>query len=457
MADVDTSSYPKAALPVSPLDVAGKLGGLQQQQQQIQSGALTIDKQKLDLANQGVSYMTRAFAALGPDAPKEEYLKVGQSATKLFNLPPQMLQEYKTKLDAAPTSKAFFDEIMSTAANHKEMLDYHIGNQQFLSNGQTTQGFRAPGKGGIAANTKPIQIQAPPTAEAIVPGTNEKAMLGAQPPQVAPGSVSSIEPLPLPAVPPQRRPDVSFTAPVVKDNSRITPRGPITGLAPGVVAAQEGETIESVKQSNDLATAANEQKNAKALFGNLRVALKGFTPGPMADYKKLAKSFAISNLPIPESWQKEGGFLDPKSIASQEEFGKVSQQILQSQFKALGGTGTNAALDSVSHTSPNELMSKLGIQGVAAMLEGNQDAISIKNGAWRKWREDGNGVETWPKFNQDFNRNFDPRVFQLKYMSPKERKDYIASIDNPSEAKSFVRAYHHAKANDWIDYSIGGK
>jgi hypothetical protein len=44
--EADTSSY-NQPLPVSPLDMAGKLGSLQQQSQQIQSGAIGIDKQNL--------------------------------------------------------------------------------------------------------------------------------------------------------------------------------------------------------------------------------------------------------------------------------------------------------------------------------------------------------------------------------------------------------------------------
>jgi len=59
MAEVDTSSYPKPpALPVqkNALEQAQQWGGLQQQQQQIQSGAIQIDKQKLDLVNTKFKY-----------------------------------------------------------------------------------------------------------------------------------------------------------------------------------------------------------------------------------------------------------------------------------------------------------------------------------------------------------------------------------------------------------------
>jgi len=52
MAEVDTSSYARPGAPVNALDQMQKYGNLQQQKQQIESGALTIDKQKLDLVNQ---------------------------------------------------------------------------------------------------------------------------------------------------------------------------------------------------------------------------------------------------------------------------------------------------------------------------------------------------------------------------------------------------------------------
>ena len=87
MAEVDTSSYPKPVAPPSLLDVAQKVGSLQQQQ-------LGISQQKLDQANQALGYMTRAMGSLGPDANKEEYAAVAQNAVKQGLVPQAQLNTY---------------------------------------------------------------------------------------------------------------------------------------------------------------------------------------------------------------------------------------------------------------------------------------------------------------------------------------------------------------------------
>jgi hypothetical protein len=335
----------------------------------------------------------------------------------------------------------------------------------------------------------PIAKQLPPETDVNRPtidpntgqptGGYEPAKLGNVPVQIPPGSRLAPGGLPgqflpinrdpnsLPTNPrmlPGETPRAVNPGPIESPNSRVrsgfqdaygnppVARGPATQPPVGEPEAIKGELAESQRQANDLSAAANETRNTKALIGNLRNTLKGFTPGPLADYSRIGRSLAANV--VPDSWKKEGGFLDPKSIASQEEFNKFAQQIAQSQFKQLGGTGTNAHLDSVQHTSPNEFMSKLGIQGVLGFLDGNQDAIEMKNKEWRNWRSKGNSVQTWPAFNQKFNETFDPRVFQLKYLAPKERREYVDSITTPDEAQSFVRAFHHAKTKGWINYEI---
>lgn len=493
MAEVDTSSYPKPAAPTSPLDIAGKLGGLQSQK-------LDIDQKKLSQANEALTYLTRGLNSLGPNASKDDLINLGHSLVKDGLAPPSMMQRMEGEIRAVPDNQwqAYRSRLVIQTADHQQMINWKIGQTRKDSTGANDVFSNVPGD-----PTQPIinrgqlQQQEPPTQPTVTPTTNPttgettyqpgtlgggRPSPGIIPPNRLQPSVGSTAPIVPNAVPTQSiRPPLSVgaidpnalpTHPGMKPGERAikavvqppvpaptaagmrTAQGVPTAPPIGAEEGIKGEVAESVRQSNDLSVAANEQRNAKALIGNLRNDLKGFTPGPLADYKRLAKSFATSNLPVPESWKKEGGFLDPKSIASQEQFNKVAQQIAQSQFKALGGTGTNSHLDSVQHTSPNEFMSKLGIEGVAALLEGNQDAIGIKNTEWRNWRTKGNGVETWNTFNKRFNDNFDPRVFQLKYLSPKDRKEYVGNIDNADEAQSFVRAYHHAKTKGWINYEI---
>src|ERR1700744_791031 len=118
--DVDTSSYLKPTAQPSALDIAGKLGGLQQQAQQIQSGALQINQQKLDQANQAFGYMTRAMTSLGPNATKDQYKAVGENAAKMGLVPADMLHVWEERVDAAPDSPTFFKQALGAFADHQQ-------------------------------------------------------------------------------------------------------------------------------------------------------------------------------------------------------------------------------------------------------------------------------------------------------------------------------------------------
>jgi hypothetical protein len=183
--------------------------------------------------------------------------------------------------------------------------------------------------------------------------------------------------------------------------------------------------------------------------------LKNFTPGVGADYKRLAKNFALSNSliadRIPESMKEKGGFFDPESLASQEGFNKNIYNLVQSQFKTLGGTGTDSKLESASHTSPSEFMSQVGVKNILSLLKGNQDAVQAKAKAANDYVR-ANGPQSMPDFNQEWNQNFDPRVFQFKYMTPAQRQDYYNKIDSPDERRELKRRIEYAIDNKMVKY-----
>ncbi len=221
---------------------------------------------------------------------------------------------------------------------------------------------------------------------------------------------------------------------------------PAAGLKPGAAAAATSTAENSAHMGNALVSAANEVPQTRAILDNLERTVKDFTPGPGADYKLVAKAFA--NTVLPESWQKEGSVLDPKSVASQEEFNKLAYNLAQNQFQALGGTGTDAKLDSTMHTSPNQLMSKYGIQGVLSLLKGNTDALAVKAKAWNDWKKK-NGEDSFADFSDQFNMNFNPRVFQFQYIPKKDRQSWYRAM-SPDDRRNFEDAADYALKQKWL-------
>jgi len=219
---------------------------------------------------------------------------------------------------------------------------------------------------------------------------------------------------------------------------------PVVGLRPGAAEAARSTAETSANLGNQLTVAANEVPAVRGILDNLDKTVGEFTPGPGADWRRVAKAFA--NATVPESWAKEGLF-DPKSIASEESFNKFAQQLAQRQFQQLGGTGTDAKLNSAIHTSPNELLSKMGNKEIIGMLRGNNDALAVQSREWNKWKK-AHGEESYSDFIDDFNQHFNPRVFQFKYIPEKDRQSWYKAM-SPEDRRAFKEAADYADKNGW--------
>lgn len=215
----------------------------------------------------------------------------------------------------------------------------------------------------------------------------------------------------------------------------------------GASEAAGVDATASAQQGVQLQQEADQVPAQKSLLGNLEGALSKFEPGPGQDWKNEVKKFANINNPF-------GNIFDPSKIASQEEFNKQATQLAQAQFKTLGGTGTDSKLDSAMHTSPNEALSKMGNKGIIAMLKGNVDAIAAKNQAWQTFKQ-SHGPQSYGQFSTEFNKTYDPRVFQTQYLTPDDNKKMLSGMTK-AEQKAFYNSYRTALENQWVKLP-GGK
>lgn len=225
---------------------------------------------------------------------------------------------------------------------------------------------------------------------------------------------------------------------------RITPAGPIAGPSPGTAEAAIATAGESAKQGIALQQLADQAPALKGAYQNMAADLKDFTPGPGADWTKAAKS--LTNRLDPAFLQKLGIQFDPQSIASQESFTKLANQIALAQ-----GAQSDMHLTIAGGANPNAELSKLGIQQILGRLQGVQDSVSAKNQAWQNYQQQ-NGSAGYGKFSSDFNKNFDQRVFQSNYMTPAERSAMVSKMTS-AEKKDFNSKLHTAVANGWVDPS----
>lgn len=387
-----------------------------------------IDDPSKDGVMRGLSFLAN---------PNNGASKVGLGIPQLVDAQKQF---YDAKGNLKPPAELsrIAKQISTQAIASQEALRQHLPQAENVDTGQrivTTD----KGSPMNPAYGRTVQKEIPP--EATQPGTNNQPTFrGTQPPSTGADvqmPTSSGQPVKL--------------AQPGDGTSYGVPRGGSASPPPGFQIATEGEAQNSARMAAELQTANNEAPATKAIIGNLEKEAKNFTSGPLADYKRIGKSFAIANLPIPSSLKKEGAMFDPSSVADQESFNKNIYNLVQSQFKALGGTGTDAKLDSASHTSPSELMSQVGVKNILSLLKGNQDAIEAKTKAWNAWKK-ANGPQSYPEFAQDFNSKFDPRVFQFKYMDKPQRQEYFNKIDNPEERQELKRRVEYAHDAGLVKY-----
>lgn len=496
MAEVDVSSYPRPQPPQNPLDqilkvgqVADTLGGIEvgkgmqaaiqpdgsvdrnalaQILKQTVAGSMAAPKaltaiehlrnagHQADAAglqnfNTRMGLIASATAHIIDDPSKEGVMRglsflanPNNGASKVGLGIPQLVDAQKQFYDAKGNLKPpgelvkIAKQINTQALQSQEALRLHLPQAENVDTGQriVTAGKGSPANPAIG---RTIQKEVEPGA--TQPGANNQPTFrGTQPPSTG----ADVQ------MPTSGGKPVKLAQPGDGTTYGV-PRGGSASPPPGFQTATEGEAQNSARMAAELQTANNEAPATKAIIGNLEKEAKNFTSGPLADYKRIGKSFAIANLPIPSSLKKEGAMFDPSSVADQESFNKNIYNLVQSQFKALGGTGTDAKLDSASHTSPSELMSQVGVKNILSLLKGNQDAIEAKTKAWNAWKKT-NGPQSYPEFAQDFNSKFDPRVFQFKYMDKPQRQEYFNKIDNPEERAELKRRVEYAHDAGWVKY-----
>lgn len=170
----------------------------------------------------------------------------------------------------------------------------------------------------------------------------------------------------------------------------------------------------------------------KATLGEMESALAQFESGKgrtaSLDFQawvqsiggpKIAKAFGI----------------DEGSIASGQTFQKLAQNIALQQAATLGGGNTDAARHMTFSSNPNMELSKLTNKQIIHMLQGNADAIAAKAESWRNSPEYKTG--DYAGFSTRFNREFDPRTYQVRYMDREERERMISGMSREDKAQFF--------------------
>lgn len=433
MADmsIDTSSYPKAALPVSsPLDVAAKIGEIRQRQ-------LSINQAKLDQANQGLTYMVRAMGSLGPNASIDDYIGAANSAVKMGLVPADQLNVFVDRAKAAQSPQAFYNEFMTTAADHQQQIDYHLGQPGKVNTGQTETPVVTSVKPGFGQRPTgfPVQMQPPPTSTAY-DKNNQPRALGAQPPQVAPGSVAV--PTPLPAQRPSGAPAGLPSGPVASP----TVQGPSANFGGNVVSANVEPTTTTFNdrfpqpRGASAGTPPNFEEGKKALAEDQANATQKMTAvKPAVLALKLLPGLQTG--PGTDSWNKAVAFLKAHVIPTGKENDPTvvyqeADKYFHQYLKGRGGR-SDADLMAAEKSSPsvgthlNEALQNLTRSAIAQdRIEAARPTAFTQAG-----RKD---IQNYGEHRATFPQSVDEKAFQLDLMPAAERQKLVDTMHNKYKA-----------------------
>jgi hypothetical protein len=463
ISSVDTSSYPKATMQVSPLDLAQKLGSIEQQK-------LSINQAKLNQANQGLQYMTRAMGALGPNATKEQYIDAAGTAVKLGLVPAEALDTFKARAEAAPNSQSFYNEFMTTAADHQQQIAYHLGQREDISNGQTVTPSVTIVKPGFGVQpiAAPIQQQTPPSTTVMGPG-NIPTTVGAQAPQLPPGATPAGR-LPgqfrMPVQPPQALP---AAIPGQITNPAIS--GPSSNFGGTVVGANVGPTTNAAtgapmvprgfqagtpplfeegkkKLSDDQALATQRMTAAKPAIQALKIIQSGKLgstgpiTGQLTELTAAAKALGIVDTKA----------LNDPTVLRQEVEKKLAQYVGSNP----AGQRSDAAQVLAEAGSPNPKH-----QILPALANLTKDSIILDRvQAARPAAFQGTNYEKYGEHQAKFSQSIDERAFGLDLMPKEDAKKltdqmYSKYKKNPSnsEAIKFFHSLDIAKKQGFFNAS----
>lgn len=446
---IDTSSYPKPAAPTNPLDTVGKVIDIQRGQQALQSGALTVDKQKLDLVNQRFGEVAKTMTGLinKPDLDETKVRQNFQNNVKLGYMTPEMAATAISQLpptqglkpqEAAAVLKQHLETQLTHAMTIQEAINFHYGQPGTVPTGNATQPVVTSPQFGMRSTGLPIQQQMPPTTPGFDQNTGQSGYTGPNPnavtaPPPMPGTpmVPGSQPTPLPIA----RPD---TAPATfAQRSNFGPAPP--------PLFEEGKKAFTEDQAQALgrATALKPAEQALKLLPGLR-------SGPTTEtFNKAVAALKANGIIDTETAN------DPTAIY-QEVNKKLSQYVGNNPNVSRSDAGqalAEAGSPSVSHQISPALI-KLTRDAIALdrVQIARPNAYTDANGNQRK------DLQNYGQHRATFPQSIDERAFGLSDLPSDERQSLVKGMldkykknPNDPEAKKFLRSYDIAKKQGFLN------
>lgn len=440
MTEIDTSSYPKAGLPVSSLDTFGKLQGLEQQK-------VAIDKSKLDLMSQQFGIMNNELANLiDSGATKQQAAERLNRISATLKLPKEATDHMMAELQQAPDVATFAKFAIRRGMDTMQKYGVQLGTPETQTDQATNyQGVRlSPEKGGGFVPATQMAVQPGPTQPTVDtrrtlptgqpnPEYGQPGIVGASGPSgvvpVPRGRPSlPVQPLPGNAPPPVSGP----TGPTQRTdfNGRFEaafPQRIATGLAPGVSGAISAVGEQSGKDyAGDLTKAKSYQQDLYPMTRVLEIVKnQGHTAfGPGTEGLTALKSAIVTWLPN----------VDPKIIESVSDIEQAKKYLVQAARSA-GNTGTNDQLAAAFEANPNVKMSGATIENV---VKSNIALRKMQHAQTLLFGQQGLPPSEYSQWISKNQNALNPVAFGFDNMDDKARAKFLGTMATKDKSGNWI-------------------
>lgn len=425
---VDTSSYARPLPAQSPLDIAGKLGGLEQQRQSIEATNVGIDQNKLRLANERFGLLSKELSTLitDPDVSSDKVHETINNLVRMGIIPQETAAAFSNQVPTDPKQIApFLQRQISRAQTIQEAVNYHYGVPSTLNRGNDLIPVRvSPNPAvGIQQMGDPMRLGLPPTTRQVPTDGGPETYIGDRSPPTGlpvapgyrPGGPTSVLGLPagerpLPAAAPST---MNLPAGAPGPVAQVAPAGPVAAGRPPGFAEGLAQRDEDQRIAGNLATQNVPAMQALSLMKDLRT-------GPLTgEFNKVVAGL--------KAWGLVPTDINDPTVAYQEVEKKLAQFVKDSP----GASRSDAAQAQAILSNPNPRT-----QLNRTLINLTQDAVV--NNVMRILQPND---FTSGRFNEygahraSFVNSIDPRGIKvgLGFMPDNERRALLEEMDKKYE------------------------
>ncbi|AMV42256.1 hypothetical protein [Paraburkholderia caribensis] len=208
--------------------------------------------------------------------------------------------------------------------------------------------------------------------------------------------------------------------------------------APGAAAAQTAAGDLAGKQFAADAATAGTYGDRKLTLNNMLSAVNQIETGPQADRTQTIQSTINEFAP----WIGKQLGIDPAKITNFDEFKKYSMQVAQNQMSSMGSP-SDARLNTAIAGNPNASLTTMANRQITQMLNANNDR---NNFVFTQFQDSGLSPDKWPAYKAQMQRQMNPAVFAIDYMTPQQKAAYKSRL-TPAQQAQFAREYTYYKQN----------